>query len=188
MKKTVILFFILCLCICVSAETLKNGRMSLSFEKGEKNNIFLTEIKDVSSGVNFIKNTDGTQNIWSIKARADRDFGGEDIWLSSMHAEKFSSETSGNTVRFIWKNVKNDLMTITSKSEEGNVKEEIIIDKTGEDIEIGFNSKYLLDSLKVIDDEVIDMYMINSKAPCFIKDADQNYIYLILPVNFNNVG
>ena len=46
----------------------------------------------------------------------------------------------------------------------------------------------MLDALKVIDDEVIDLYMFNSKAPCFIKDADENYIYLVLPVNFNNVG
>ena len=110
MKKTLFIFVILCLCVCVSAQNLKNSRMSLSFVKGDKNNIFLTEIKDIERGVNFIKNTDGTQNIWSIKARADRDFGGEDIWLSSMHAEKFSSETNGNTVRFIWKNVKSDAM------------------------------------------------------------------------------
>ena len=37
---------------------------------------------------------------------------------------------------------------------------------------------------EVIDDEEIDMYMVNPKAPCFIKDAEESYIYLILPVNF----
>ena len=25
----------------------------------------------------------------------------------------------------------------------------------------------------------------NAKAPCFIKDDKESYIYLILPVNFN---
>ena len=25
----------------------------------------------------------------------------------------------------------------------------------------------------------------NPKAPCFIRDEEQSYIYLILPVNFN---
>ena len=38
---------------------------------------------------------------------------------------------------------------------------------------------------KVIDDEEINIYMMNPKSPCFIKDEEENYIYLILPVNFN---
>ena len=33
--------------------------------------------------------------------------------------------------------------------------------------------------------EEITLYMINPKAPCFIRDKDETYIYLILPVNFN---
>ena len=38
---------------------------------------------------------------------------------------------------------------------------------------------------RVIDDEEINIYMMNPKSPCFIKDDEENYIYLILPVNFN---
>ena len=48
---------------------------------------------------------------------------------------------------------------------------------------IGFNPKFLLDALRVIDDEEVTLYFINAKAPCFIKDDAGNYIYLILPVN-----
>ena len=36
-----------------------------------------------------------------------------------------------------------------------------------------------------IDDEDVTLYMMNPKSPCFIKDEEENYIYLILPVNFN---
>ena len=43
-----------------------------------------------------------------------------------------------------------------------------------------------MDALKVIDDEQISMYLMNPKAPCFIRDDKNEYIYLILPVNFNN--
>ena len=56
--------------------------------------------------------------------------------------------------------------------------------KEGKDIMIGFNPKFLIDALRVIDDETIDIYYVNSKAPCFIRDENQTYIYLILPVNF----
>ena len=50
---------------------------------------------------------------------------------------------------------------------------------------IGFNPKFLLDALRVIDDEEVSLYLTNPKAPCFIKDDDGKFIYLILPVNFN---
>lgn len=67
----------------------------------------------------------------------------------------------------------------------GSMNEEIDITMEGKDIVIGFNPKFLLDALRVIDDEVVDIYLINAKAPCFIRDKDQSYIYLILPVNIN---
>ena len=66
--------------------------------------------------------------------------------------------------------------------------EQITIQKEGKDIMIGFNPKFLIDALKVIEDEEIYIYMVNPKAPCFIRDEQQNYIYLILPVNFTTVN
>ena len=67
----------------------------------------------------------------------------------------------------------------------GTMNENIDIQKDGKDIMIGFNPRFLIDALKVIDDEEITIYLVNPKAPCFIKDAEEKYIYLILPVNFN---
>lgn len=54
-------------------------------------------------------------------------------------------------------------------------------------MKIGFNPKFLIDALRVIEDEEILLYMVNPKAPCFIKDESESYIYMILPVNFINV-
>ena len=51
----------------------------------------------------------------------------------------------------------------------------------------GFFLKFLIDALRVIDDETITIYLVNPKAPCFIRDEENNYIYLILPVNFTTV-
>ena len=44
-----------------------------------------------------------------------------------------------------------------------------------------------MSTLRVIDDETITIYLVNPKAPCFIRDEENNYIYLILPVNFTTV-
>ena len=68
----------------------------------------------------------------------------------------------------------------------GSMNEEIVIEKEGKDILIGFNPKFLMDALRVIDDETVTLYMVNPKAPCFIRDEQESYIYLILPVNFNS--
>ena len=62
---------------------------------------------------------------------------------------------------------------------------EEIIEKSGKDILIGFNPKFFIDALRVIDDETVTLYMVNPKAPCYIRDDEEQYIYLILPVNFN---
>lgn len=79
-------------------------------------------------------------------------------------------------------------MELKMNSSIGSMNEDIDIVKDGKDILIGFNPKFLMDTLRVIDDEEIMMYFVNSKAPCFIKDDGNKYMYLILPVNFNKVS
>ena len=80
--------------------------------------------------------------------------------------------------------IKDGVVKTTVKSSAGSMDDEIEAIKTGKDLMIAFNPKFLIDALKVIDDEYIDIYMTNSKAPCFIRDSDGNYTYLVLPVNF----
>ena len=95
-------------------------------------------------------------------------------------ASLLSREGKNNLIKMI---IKNDLMTITSRSEEGNVKEEIIVEKTGNDLEIGFNSKFVLDVLKVIDDEQVSLNFKTGVSPCVVKPVEGDcYEYLILPV------
>lgn len=81
--------------------------------------------------------------------------------------------------------VKDDNMKFTINAANGSMDEDLEAVKEGKDLMIGFNPRFLIDALKVIDDEEIDIYMSNAKSPCFIRDAEENYIYLILPVNFN---
>ena len=79
-------------------------------------------------------------------------------------------------------------MELKINSTVGSMDEEIDIDKLGKDLMIGFNPRFLIDALRVIDDETITIYLVNPKAPCFIRDEENSYIYLILPVNFTTVA
>ncbi len=81
--------------------------------------------------------------------------------------------------------VQDDYMKFAMNSAIGSMDEDIDATKEGKDILIGFNPRFLMDALRVIDEDEITMYMINPKAPCFIRDQEETYIYLILPVNFN---
>lgn len=82
-------------------------------------------------------------------------------------------------------NVTDGSMEMKIQSAMGSMNEDIDISKEGRDIMIGFNPKFILDALRVIDDEEITMYLVNPKAPFIIKNDEQSYIYLVLPISFN---
>ena len=81
--------------------------------------------------------------------------------------------------------IKDGVMEFKINSFIGSMDEEIYIQKEGKDMMIGFNPRFLIDTLKVIDEEQINIYYVNPKSPCFIRDDEGKYIYLILPVNFS---
>ncbi len=85
-------------------------------------------------------------------------------------------------------NITDGVLELKINSTIGSMNEEIDITKQGKDLMIGFNPKFMIDALRVIEDEQINVYLVNPKAPCFIKDAAESYIYLILPVNFTTVN
>lgn len=82
-------------------------------------------------------------------------------------------------------NITDGSLEVNVNSSMGSLNEDIDINKDGKDIMIGFNPKFLIEALKVIDDEQINIYLVNPKAPCFIRNKEESYIYLILPVNFS---
>ena len=88
----------------------------------------------------------------------------------------------GNT-NLIKLDIKEDMIVITSISQLGKVREEVAINLQGEEIEIAFNSRYLIDVLKSMEDEVILLEMTSSVTPCVIKAKNSSsYKYLVLPV------
>ncbi len=75
-------------------------------------------------------------------------------------------------------------MQLSIDSPLGSMSENLDIKKEGHDIVIGFNPRFMLDALKAISDEEVSIYLMNPKAPCFIKNDEETYTYLVLPVNF----
>lgn len=75
-------------------------------------------------------------------------------------------------------------MNITSNSPDiGRIYEQLPIYLEGEQTTISFNSRYLLDVLKVADDDEVYLELTGSLSPGIVKPVgNQNYLYLILPI------
>ncbi|MGI5850134.1 MAG: DNA polymerase III subunit beta [Christensenellales bacterium] len=85
--------------------------------------------------------------------------------------------------------INGDILTITSDSEIGKAREEVSIMLTGKNLDISFNSRYLLDVLKEVDDEEVVFEMNTSISPCMIRPIQgESYLYLVLPVKTNNIN
>lgn len=77
-----------------------------------------------------------------------------------------------------------DLITV---SRVGKIEDCVDIAKTGDDIEVGFNYKYVLDALKSIEEEQITLNFTNNLSPCIIKsDENDSFVYLVVPVRLRD--
>ena len=83
--------------------------------------------------------------------------------------------------------IENEQMNLMISSQIGSMKDQISISKEGKDIVIGFNPKFLVDALRVnLMKKKFTIYLMNSIAPCIIRDETSSYLYLILPINVSN--
>jgi DNA polymerase-3 subunit beta len=72
---------------------------------------------------------------------------------------------------------------ISCTSQTGDAKEEVLSEMSGKELEIGFNPKYLLDALKIIEDEEVYMDFGSNISPCIIRPTvEEKYTYMVLPV------
>jgi DNA polymerase-3 subunit beta len=82
-------------------------------------------------------------------------------------------------------NIRDDSMFIRVDSMLGNLNEEMEVEKSGPDIIIGLNPRFILDILRNIDDETVCLYMNDGKSPCMIKNDNEDFIYILMPININ---
>lgn len=95
-------------------------------------------------------------------------------------ASLLAKEEKANLVRL---NITDNSIIIRSNSEIGDVYEKLMSNQEGEDLNIAFNSRYILEGIKIIDAEEIQLNFMGSLNPCIINAVDdENYTYLVLPV------
>ncbi|BAH05053.1 DNA polymerase III subunit beta [Clostridium kluyveri] len=101
--------------------------------------------------------------------------------------ERASLMAKDSNTNLIKLKIEQNNMIITSNSQIGMVREELNILLEGDTLQIAFNSKYLIDVLRIMEDEEIVMEFSGSVSPCIIKNSKKNNcIYLVLPVRLLN--
>lgn len=104
----------------------------------------------------------------------------QDLQNGIERASLMAKEGNSNLIKL---DVQEDNLVITSNSQLGKVREEVGINLQGEGIQIAFNSRYLLDVLKNMEDDNVVLEMTSSVTPCIIKAKEtDSYKYLVLPV------
>lgn len=99
-------------------------------------------------------------------------------------ASLLAREGKSTSVKF---KVTDDILYISSNVEIGSVNEIVAIELEGQDIEIGFNPKYWIDVLKIIDSEFVQIELTTNVSPCIIRPVGQHdYTYLVLPVRISH--
>lgn len=104
--------------------------------------------------------------------------------LSSMErASLISNEEKKYPLRF---DIDDDKITLSSSTEIGTVREELRVEMNGKKMEIGFNPRYFIEALKVIEEEKIKIIFTSEIGPCTIFPVNgQEFAYMILPVRMN---
>lgn len=83
--------------------------------------------------------------------------------------------------------ITDDMIDINCTTSKGKINDAVSANKIGNDIEIGFNHKFLLEALRCCEDDEIKLELSNPKAACFINPTENNdYIYMLLPVRLYN--
>ena len=97
--------------------------------------------------------------------------------------ERASLMAKDSTTNLVKLSFEEDNLVITSNSQIGKVREELGINLQGEPIQIAFNSRYVLDVLKNMEQDTVVLKMTSSISPCVIEAKDSSTSrYLVLPV------
>ena len=101
--------------------------------------------------------------------------------ISAMKRMILFTEDRFNAVKF---HITNDTLMLSSESMDiGNAKDIIKITYSGETMNLGFNGKYFLEGLQVMNSDNARAYINSEESPCLLKGSDDaGYTSVIMPM------
>lgn len=77
----------------------------------------------------------------------------------------------------------NTMILSSHNADLGNAKDEQTISYDGEPLTLGFNCRYFIETLQVMESETVEAYINSNSSPCLMKSADDiGFISIIMPM------
>lgn len=103
--------------------------------------------------------------------------------LFSLAVDRVSTITNDKSPAIKFKLLKNLMNMSSVNNESGTATEDIVTKYDGDEIEIGFNSKYVLEMINNLDDEEISLNFKDSSSPVIaLEESNSDLIYVLMPM------
>ncbi len=77
----------------------------------------------------------------------------------------------------------NGMVLQAHNPEQGEAEEEVEVDYSGEDIEIGFNVNYLLDAISAVEGDEITLSIVDSNSSCLVREpGNDDSKFVVMPM------
>jgi DNA polymerase III subunit beta len=102
-------------------------------------------------------------------------------FLESLKRISLFTEDIFHTVQF---KIDMEKMVLSSQNADiGNAKDEQAITYAGESLTLGFNCRYFIETLQVMDCETVEVYINSNNSPCLLKsEMDKGFLSIIMPM------
>lgn len=105
----------------------------------------------------------------------------KNAFANAVRRIKIMANERSNGVKILIK--ENEMIVTANHPSLGEAQEKISIQYVGKEFEIGFNAKFLLDTLSIFGDEEIRLEFNNELSPVVIKSSrNHNYLCIIMPL------
>lgn len=100
MKKLFCVFFAIILVSCLFAETynIKSGEINLDITVNSDKKTYISSVKDIKTGQEFIKNSENICSLWSFSVKKNKDFAGQEYRLSSDNCKKITASKTPDSL------------------------------------------------------------------------------------------
>lgn len=104
-----------------------------------------------------------------------------EAFIGGLRRVSILSREKTNAVRF---DLEKERVILSSNNPDiGEAREELAVDYKGEAVSIGFNARYLLDTLGAMDSEKVFVELHDPLSPCLItEEGDKDYKCIVMPM------
>ena len=101
--------------------------------------------------------------------------------IDRVSAVAINEETKSKAIKF---SVDNNKLNLSVESQsKGSANEELDINYNSDKVDIGFNSRYIMDICNEVDGDEIDINLLDSVSPAIILDkTDENLFFVLMPM------